>query len=96
MHKQHPTQQGSNNHGWKGGYPHYYGPNWHSQRKLARDRDGDTCQDCQFHQVHPRLPVHHIIPFRKFGFDRYQEANQLSNLVTLCIGCHARKDFPIP
>jgi DEAD/DEAH box helicase domain-containing protein len=39
--------------------------------------------------------VHHIEPFRTFGYirgknDRYLEANRLENLVTLCTGCHRR------
>jgi predicted HNH restriction endonuclease len=34
------------------------------------------------------LQAHHIIPFEMFGIARYEEANQLSNLMTLCIGCH--------
>jgi predicted HNH restriction endonuclease len=35
-----------------------------------------------------QLDVHHIIPFRKFGIERYQEANSLSNLICYCNLCH--------
>jgi DEAD/DEAH box helicase domain-containing protein len=39
--------------------------------------------------------VHHIQPFRTFGYvrgenDKYLEANRLENLVTLCPSCHRR------
>jgi DEAD/DEAH box helicase domain-containing protein len=39
--------------------------------------------------------VHHIQPFRTFGYvrgknDRHLEANRLENLVTLCRSCHRR------
>jgi DEAD/DEAH box helicase domain-containing protein len=39
--------------------------------------------------------VHHIEPFRSFGYKRgrneaYEEANRLENLVTLCRSCHRR------
>jgi DEAD/DEAH box helicase domain-containing protein len=39
--------------------------------------------------------VHHVEPFRTFGYvrgknDRYLEANRLENLVTLCRSCHRR------
>jgi DEAD/DEAH box helicase domain-containing protein len=39
--------------------------------------------------------VHHIQPFRTFGYargknDQYLEANRLENLVTLCTSCHRR------
>jgi predicted HNH restriction endonuclease len=36
------------------------------------------------------LDVHHIIPFRKFGIDRYREANKISNLISLCNSCHSK------
>jgi DEAD/DEAH box helicase domain-containing protein len=39
--------------------------------------------------------VHHIQPFRSFGYvrdknDHYLDANRLENLVTLCRSCHRR------
>jgi DEAD/DEAH box helicase domain-containing protein len=37
--------------------------------------------------------VHHKIPFRTFA--SYQQANQLSNLVTLCPSCHRRAELVV-
>jgi DEAD/DEAH box helicase domain-containing protein len=37
--------------------------------------------------------VHHKIPFRAFA--SYQQANQLSNLVTLCPHCHRRAELAV-
>lgn len=70
----------------------YYGPDWKSQKRKARKRDNYTCQICGIDQSkYPRaLDVHHIIPFRKFGLKNYQQANQLSNLVSLCKHCHRK------
>lgn len=68
----------------------YYGPNWLSQRKEARKRDNDTCQYCGTKQTERKLDVHHIIPFRVFELVRYKEANNLSNLISLCMSCHRR------
>lgn len=71
---------------WKGGRLPYYGPNWLQQRKKARERD----QICQFYnctitqQQGRELDVHHIISFRYFGLERYEEANDLQNLISYC------------
>lgn len=80
---------------WKGGHADYYGPNWKTQRRAARDRDGHTCQSCGITStVHGRaMQVHHIRPFKSFGYiagvnDLYLEANDLSNLISLCAPCH--------
>ena len=77
-------------HNWKGGYDPYYGPNWPRQRRAARLRDGYTCQSCGAIEAGIEHDVHHIQPFRLFGRDRYQDANRLHNLVTLCHRCHAQ------
>ncbi len=42
--------------------------------------------------------VHHLIPFRTFGYvpglnDNYVQANDLSNLITLCRACHRRAEM---
>ena len=72
------------------------GPNWEQQRNKARARDGYRCQHCQAPERPGRAhDVHHIQPFRTFGYvrgqnDRYREANRLENLVTLCRSCHRR------
>lgn len=84
---------------WRGGGPWYYGPNWITQRKAARERDGYRCQECgRGSELLKRVvSVHHIIPFRFFGLERHQEANLLSNLVCLCGSCHQKRehrDYP--
>lgn len=75
---------------WKGGYKKYYGPNWRQQRREARKRDGYTCVRCGITEIDLgiELDVHHIQPFREFGLSRYQDANDLDNLVSLCALCH--------
>ena len=90
---------GENNHLWKGGSIAYYGPNWHRQRRRARKRDGYRCQHCGIAQKKngKALDVHHIVPFRTFGYipgqnDNYKQANDLSNLVSLCRSCHIRAE----
>ncbi len=74
--------------------PNDYGPNWQKQRDAARARDGFRCRHCGT----PEKPdmqhhVHHLTPFRSFGYIRgqnnhYLQANQLENLITLCPSCH--------
>ncbi len=72
------------------------GPNWERQRNQARARDGHVCRHCGAAERPNRAhDVHHIQPFRTFGYmrdqnDRYLEANRLENLVTLCRSCHRR------
>ena len=72
------------------------GPNWDQQRKRARARDGYRCRHCGVGEREGRAhDVHHIQPFRTFGYargqnDYYLEANRLENLVTLCRSCHRR------
>jgi DEAD/DEAH box helicase domain-containing protein len=72
------------------------GPNWETQRTLARARDGYRCRHCGAPERPDRThDVHHVEPFRTFGYvrgenDRYAEANRLENLVTLCRSCHQR------
>lgn len=85
--RQNPEKHGN----WKGGeYEHNYGNNWGQQKKKARQRDNYTCQRCgkQSKGNGVNLDVHHKIPFRNFGIERYKEANDLSNLITLCRSCH--------
>lgn len=76
----------------------YYGPNWHTQKRAARERDGYECQECGItdaeHQdrYDRRLTVHHITPIKEFvdqtGELDHEAANRLENLDTLCIPCH--------
>jgi len=72
------------------------GPNWERQRNRARARDDYLCRHCGVSERSGRAHhVHHIQPFRVFGYVRgknnqYLEANRLENLVTLCTSCHRR------
>lgn len=86
---------GHSSYSWKGGKVYYYGPNFQQQARSARKRDGYCCRKCGIHQskLGKKLDVHHITPFRKFGYihgknDNYLKANALANLVSLCAKCH--------
>lgn len=84
------TMAGDLNRNWQGGPFSYYGPNWVRQRRTARHRDNYTCQLCGVseQQLGRELDVHHVVPFRNFGVAQYQQANRLSNLISLCNKCH--------
>lgn len=75
-----------------------YGPTWQAQRERARQRDGYKCQACSAPEKPGRQhDVHHIVPFREFGYipgenTNYLQANDLDNLVTLCHNCHVRAE----
>lgn len=78
--------------------PNDYGPNWQQQRRLVLERDDHRCQTCGA-ESRPGTPlhVHHIRPFREFGYvpgqnDAYRQANQITNLVALCPSCHRRAE----
>lgn len=78
---------------WAGGKFFYYGPNWCMQKRLARERDSNKCVLCGHHPKIWYLDIHHIKPFRSFAYipginDNYIQANDLSNLITLCKKCH--------
>jgi DEAD/DEAH box helicase domain-containing protein len=83
---------------WKGGHSGDRGPNWDRQRREARKRDGYRCQCCGIKQKKKKAhAVHHIVPFREFGYIRginhnYVQANELSNLITLCASCHNKAE----
>lgn len=83
---------GENSPLWKGGREPYYGLNWRRQNRRVLERDDYICQICGREEDGRALDVHHIIPFREFGLERYKEANQLSNLITLCRPCHVKAD----
>jgi DEAD/DEAH box helicase domain-containing protein len=78
--------------------PQDYGPSWPAARKAARERDSYRCRQCGAPQREEREhDVHHVRPFREFGFipgenhnDRL--ANDLENLITLCPSCHHRAE----
>lgn len=78
---------------WKGGVSDtYYGPEWKRQRRKTLERDDFTCRSCgmegEEHRIEysKQLHVHHIIRF--LSFEHSEDANRLSNLVTLCKDCH--------
>lgn len=75
---------------WRGGGPGYYGRNWPQQRKKTLQRDSFTCQGCGSHEneLNESLRVHHIR--RLDDFNEPEQANRLTNLVSLCRGCHRR------
>lgn len=86
---------GEEHYNWQGGHgPYDYGPTWNSQRKRALLRDDEQCRRCGLdrdgclEKYDRDLSVHHIKKFRTF--DGSGEANQLSNLITLCYHCHDR------
>jgi DEAD/DEAH box helicase domain-containing protein len=78
--------------------PQSYGPSWTQAREGALVRDGHQCRQCGAPEREGRThDVHHIRPFREFGFipgenrnDR--QANDLDNLITLCPTCHQRAE----
>ena len=63
-----------------------YGPKWPQIRKNILERDQLRCQICGYQGNSADLHVHHKIPFRTFN--SIIEANQTSNLITLCPTCH--------
>jgi len=73
--------------------PNDYGPNWNSQRERARARDHYRCQNCGAPEEGRAHAVHHKIPFRTFS--SYEAANDLENLVTLCVTCHGRAETAV-
>ena len=73
--------------------PNDYGPGWQRIRKLVLVRDHYTCQACGATEKDQPLHVHHKIPLR--SFPSYDQANQLSNLVTLCPACHRQAELSV-
>jgi DEAD/DEAH box helicase domain-containing protein len=73
-----------------------YGPNWEAQRARVRARDGYRCSQCGAPEAPSRQhDVHHLVPFRTFGYlpglnENYLLANRLENLTLLCRACHRR------
>lgn len=64
----------------------YYGPEWPSIRESVRFRDQYRCRNCGAHEDGKSHHVHHLVPFKTFL--SVQDANQLTNLITLCPTCH--------
>lgn len=81
--------KGEKNPNWKGGVLRpYYGPDWNHQRELVQQRDKGICYICHIKEDGRKHDIHHIIPFKVYGIERYKEANRLENLMTLCHTCH--------
>jgi 5-methylcytosine-specific restriction endonuclease McrA len=93
--------RGANHHLWRGGRIESYGPSWPPARDATRTRDRYACKLCGVPKPDSRHhDVHHIVPFRLFGYvatgehanNRDVVANDLSNLITLCRRCHKRAE----
>jgi len=90
------SQSGELHHRWKGGYDPYYGANWHETRRDALARDDYQCQECgltnsEHEETHgSSLDIHHKRPLRTF--DEPEDANTLDNLISLCRGCHNKRE----
>lgn len=82
------ARTGAASHLWRGGCGDKRGASWHIQRNRARKRDGYCCQRCGLSETDygRQLDVHHLKPFRLFT--DHVEANQLSNLLSVCFPCH--------
>lgn len=81
-----PHMQGANNPNWQGGgFVSEWGENWTEQRRAARKRDDCTCQVCGFYSR--SIHIHHIKPRRLF-LGHVEDANVLSNLISLCSKHH--------
>lgn len=82
------AQRGEKSYRWKGGNEAYQGPNDQYQSRLVRERDKGICQNCGKKEGARKHDIHHIVPFEVYGIEKYEEANRLENLMTLCRACH--------
>lgn len=57
--------------------------NWQQVRRAILERDGRRCLNCHVPHDERHLDVHHMLPRALGG------ADDPSNLITLCDGCHA-------
>jgi ATP-dependent DNA helicase RecQ len=57
--------------------------NWEDTRRLVLARDEYKCVSCSAKVKSRDADVHHLLPRSMGGSD------EVSNLVTLCYGCHA-------
>jgi DEAD/DEAH box helicase domain-containing protein len=73
--------------------PNDYGPGWLALVRQVRARDGFRCQMCGTPEQARAHHVHHKTPFR--AFTSTEQANQLSNLITLCPTCHRRAETAV-
>jgi len=70
-----------------------YGPGWTQLRDRVRARDAYRCQACGILESGRAHDVHHKVPFRLFT--SAEHANQLGNLVTLCMNCHKKAEAAV-
>ncbi len=73
--------------------PNNYGTRWSKLRDQVRSRDGYRCQVCGLPESGKSHDVHHKVPFRLFASP--EQANQYSNLVTLCPVCHRQAETAV-
>jgi len=83
---------------WEGGDTGAYGPGWNRVRRTALKRDGYGCVVCgrSKAEIGRNPDVHHITPVRVFAeSDDHDiaDAHELTNVVSLCIGCHRKAEF---
>jgi hypothetical protein len=71
---------------WRGGHSMYRGIEWSRVRVAALERDGFKCVRCGV----PAHDVHHLVPFKIFA--NPDDANVLSNAISLCKSCHSREE----
>lgn len=74
---------------WRGGHLNYRVANscWNKLRKRIYARDKYTCQRCGIRNI--KMACHHVVPYR------ISKDDSDTNLVTVCIKCHAILDFDI-
>jgi hypothetical protein len=82
---------GTNHPQWRGSNTDGRGRGWKRLAEEIRKRDGYQCQRCGKTQADNkyRLSVDHIRPWRSFTSET--EANDPSNLTSLCRSCHTHK-----
>jgi uncharacterized protein YjhX (UPF0386 family) len=87
-------QKGEKSRLWRGGQTEaeklrMQGWEWRARRKECYERDNWTCQDCKVkcsNKGPRRIQAHHVIRRRDGGTD------DISNLVTLCLSCHHKRE----
>ena len=68
---------------YKDGRSFKRGRDWTKQKNLCYRRDGFKCRKCGKGKL--MIQCHHLIDWDK------SHDNRLSNLITVCVGCHAKE-----
>jgi 5-methylcytosine-specific restriction endonuclease McrA len=86
---------GPQNPGYRGTQDANRGTGWYRLAASIRKRDGYICRRCRRTQVEngKSLDVDHIKPWR--SFENKADANDPSNLASLCRRCHCHKTTSI-